>query len=139
MRIEWTPPLRRTTARRDDKSENAPEGRFSAALAEEQPAAPTTPPPTLNSIDGLLTLQEMPDALAGRRRRSVQRGTTMLDQLDDLRLGMLTGIFSREQLDRLSRISRTTRESVDDPRLAEVLDQIDLRVAVELAKLDGRL
>jgi class II flagellar assembly regulator FliX len=136
MRIEWTPPLRRTTARRDEKSDAASGEKFAEALGADQPAAPTKAAPPPAAVDALLSLQEMPDALAGRRR-AVQRGQTLLDRLEDLRLGLLAGIVPRERLDELAKLSRTARETVDDPRLAQLLDEIDLRVAVELAKLDG--
>ena len=136
MRIEWTPPLRRTTARRDEKSDGASGDKFAAALGGDQPAAPASGAPPAAAVDALLSLQEMPDALAGRRR-AVQRGQTLLDRLEELRLGLLAGIVPRERLDELARLSRTAREAVDDSRLAQLLDDIDLRVAVELAKLDG--
>jgi hypothetical protein len=137
MRIEWTTPVRRTTARRgDDKTDAAQGEKFSASLAGEPAAAPATPAPALNSLDGLLTVQEVPDPLAVRRR-VVQRGDSLLDRLEDLRLGLLAGSVSRERLDELARLAGSARESVADPHLAQVLDEIDLRVAVELAKLDA--
>jgi hypothetical protein len=138
MRIDWTPPLRRTQGRRDDKADAAGEPRFSEALAgdaEPPPTPATTAASGVGPVDGLLALQEIPDALAGRRR-AVQRGTLLLDRLDELRLGLLAGMLPRERLDDLARLARTAREGVDDPRLSLILDDIDLRVAVELAKLD---
>lgn len=135
MRIEWTQPLRRTTARRDGKTDPASGEKFAEALAGEHPAAPPSAPPPLNPVDMLLSVQEMPDALAGRKR-ALQRGNSLLDQLEELRLGLLAGIFPRERLGELARLARTARDAVEDPRLATVLDEIDLRVAVELAKLD---
>ena len=135
MRIEGTPPLRRTTTRRDEKAEAADGEHFASALSGEPPAAPVAPTPNLNPVDALLSLQEIPDALAGRRR-AVQRGHALLDQLEELRLGLLAGILPRERLEALARLARTAREAVDLPRLAQLLDEIDLRVAVELAKLD---
>jgi len=59
----------------------------------------------------------------------------MLDRLDDIRLGLLTGTVSKERLSELSRLARVRRAEVDDPRLVEVLDEIELRAEVELAKL----
>ena len=135
MRIEWSPPLRRTTARRDDKTDASSGEKFALSLQGEQPAAPASAPPAISSVDALLSVQEMPDALAGRRR-AVQRGNSLLDRLEELRLGLLAGALPRERLDELARLARTARDRVDDPRLNQVLDEIDLRVAVELAKLD---
>jgi len=134
MRVEWTPPLRRSTARRDDKTGIADGEKFASALQEEPPAQAPAAPPKLNPLDALLSLQELPDALAGRRR-AVQRGSSLLDRLEDLRLGLLAGIVPRERLQQLAELAQSARDGVDDPRLAELLDQIDLRVAVELAKL----
>ena len=134
MRIEWTPPVRRSAGRRDDKGDSTDEGKFSSALQEEAPPAATSSAPKLNPLDALLSLQELPDALAGRRR-AVQRGNSLLDRLEDLRLGLLAGIVPRERLHQLAALAQSARDTVDDPRLAELLDHIDLRVAVELAKL----
>ncbi|HXY99727.1 MAG TPA: flagellar assembly protein FliX [Stellaceae bacterium] len=135
MRIEWTQPLRRATTRRDGKTDPASGEKFAAALSGEQAAAPPSAPPPLSPVELLLSVQEVPDALAGRRR-AVQRGNSLLDRLEELRLGLLAGIIPRERLSELARLARTARETVDDPHLAALLDEIDLRVAVELAKLD---
>ena len=136
MRIEWNPPLRRTAAvRREGKADAAQGGPFSSALANDQPPTPTTSPAPFSSLDALLTVQEIPDAVAGRRR-AVQRGDALLDRLEDVRVALLTGVLPRERLEQLSRLARTSRDSITDPRLSAVLDEIDLRVAVELAKLD---
>ena len=138
MRIEWTPPLRRAAARRDGKTDAAAEDSFASALEGEPATPPPAPPTAVGTISGLLTVQEVPDQL-GRRRRAVQRGDALLDRLDELRLGLLAGRLPRHRLDELAQLARTARETVDDPRLALVLDEIDLRVAVELAKLDAGL
>jgi class II flagellar assembly regulator FliX len=136
MRIEWSPPVRRTaTVRREGKADAARSGPFTTAVASDQPPTPAAPPATVSSLDTLLTVQEIPDALAARRR-AVQRGDALLDRLEDVRLALLTGVLSRERLEQLSRLARTSRDGIADPRLNAVLDEIDLRVAVELAKLD---
>ncbi len=134
MRIEWNPALRRTSSKRDEKTDATSGEKFAAALAGEQPAAPAGSTPALNLVDVLLTAQELPDPLTGRRR-AVQRGNTLLDRLDELRHGLLAGVLPRDRLDELARMAKSARETVDDPRLVEILDDIDLRVAVELAKL----
>ncbi len=136
MRIEWDPPLQRTKARREDKSEAPADDRFASALAGGPPIAAPATAANLSGIGGLLSVQELPDALAGRRR-AIQRGNALLDRLEDLRLGLLSGIVSREQIEELARLSRTARMQVDDARLGVVLDEVDLRVAVELAKLEA--
>jgi hypothetical protein len=136
MRIEWTPPLRRTaTVRRESKAGAPNDGPFATALSAEQPPAPAAAPTTVSALDTLLTVQEIPDTIAGRRR-AVQRGDALLDRLEDVRLALLTGVLPRERLEQLARLAGTSRATITDPRLSAVLDEIDLRVAVELAKLD---
>ncbi len=136
MRIEWTPPLRRTAAVRREGKVDAPQsGPFATALSGDPPPTPAAAPTTVSALDALLTVQEIPDATAGRRR-AVQRGDALLDRLEDVRLALLTGVLPRERLEQLSRLAGTSRAAVTDPRLSAVLDEIDLRVAVELAKLD---
>ena len=136
MRIEWTPPLRRTAAvRRESKAGASQDGPFATALSGGQPPTPAAAPTTVSALDALLTVQEIPDATAGRRR-AVQRGEALLDRLEDVRLALLTGVLPRERLEELSRLARTNRAAITDPRLNAILDDIDLRVAVELAKLD---
>lgn len=84
-------------------------------------------------IDSLLAVQEMGDALDSQSRAR-QRGNEILDRLDELRHGLLMGSLTRNQIENLARLVRLQRETISDPRLAEILDQIELRAEVELAK-----
>jgi hypothetical protein len=56
-----------------------------------------------------------------RRRRAIRRGSGLLDRLDELKL---------------ARDLREEREEGAEPGLKAVLDQIDLRASVELAKAE---
>ena len=102
------------------------EASASRSVASAGPAA---------AIDSLLALQEVPGAgeNAARARR---RGYDLLDQLDRLRHALLDGRLGRAELDRLSRLVRDRREQEVDPGLASVLADIEVRAAVELAKLE---
>jgi len=133
MRIEGSPPVQGTTPRRDVRAPNGGSD-FASSMASEAPP-PATSAATLTSINGLFALQEVADELSGRRRAAV-RGNALLDRLEDLRLALLSGHMPRELLLRLRDMAREHGPAVDDPKLAEVLAEIELRVAVELAKLD---
>lgn len=93
-----------------------------------------TAPPT--PVDALIALQEVPDALTGHRR-AVMRGASMLDLLDEVRVGLLSGIIPRGRLRSLLDALKGRRESIEDPRLAQLIDEIELRASVELAKLSA--
>jgi len=134
MRIESKPPTVPASRATRAKSGSESGVEFSAGLSEEQPASAPAAARPLSPVDGLFALQEMPDALA-ERRRAVRRAGTLLDRLDDIRLALLSGSLPLSQIAELQRVIASARGALDDPRLIEVLDEIDLRAQVELAKL----
>ena len=82
-----------------------------------------------------MALQAVPDATE-RRRRSARRGGRLLDGLAEIQLALLDGALSASVLTSLGAELRMAREATDDPGLESVLAQIELRAAVELAKLE---
>ena len=88
-------------------------------------------------VSALMALQGVEDATE-RRRRAIRRGGGLLDRLDELKLMMLAGQDGVGVLNTLARAVREERPDCADPGLDAVLDQIDLRAAVELAKADMR-
>ena len=85
------------------------------------------------SISGILGVQEVDDALH-HASKGKMRAEDILDRLEDLRLEILTGAISRDKLLQLSHVVSSRRGEVTDPRLVEILNEIDLRAQVELAK-----
>jgi Class II flagellar assembly regulator len=134
MRIESKPPTVPTSRRRDAASGSGSGPDFSVGVSEDQAASAPAAARPMSSVDGLFLLQELPDALA-ERRRAVKRAGSLLDRLDELRLALLTGNLPMSQIAELQRVVASTRGTLDDPRLLEVLDEIELRARVELAKL----
>jgi hypothetical protein len=85
----------------------------------------------------LIAAQAAEDPLEGRTRRRMQdRAEKVLDALDDVHRGLLSGSLSTVQMERIAQSVTSRREKVNDPRLVEILDQVDLRAQVELAKLE---
>jgi hypothetical protein len=68
------------------------------------------------------------------RRRAVKYGRRALDALDELKLGLLSGSLDQTTLLRLKSAATDLKDGSGDPQLDQVLAEIDLRVAVELAK-----
>ncbi|GLQ57320.1 hypothetical protein GCM10010862_45790 [Devosia nitrariae] len=83
-------------------------------------------------IDVLLALQAVGDATEGRRR-AVKRGRTLLDVLEEMRADLLAGRVEPAALDRLVGVLADAREAAS-PQIDALLDDIELRVRVELAK-----
>lgn len=92
----------------------------------------TAMPTGVSGIEGLLALQAVGDPL-DRRRRKVRRGQGLLDQLESLRHDLLVGRVSPARLDAMLDLLAEARER-DEPELDSLLDDIELRVRVELAK-----
>jgi hypothetical protein len=90
----------------------------------------------VGSLDALIALQEVGGPLE-RRRRATGRASRILDALDDLKLELLAGGLTPALVEALARAVRDQRALTDDPRLEGVLDEIETRAAVELAKLEG--
>lgn len=88
----------------------------------------------VSNMDSLLALQEVPDA-ADNATRGRQRGERVLARLEDLRDGLLAGRMAADTVRRLADEVAAARAEVEDQRLADILDEIDLRAQVELAKL----
>ena len=90
----------------------------------------------IGQLDALLSIQENADSTSEEAaKRGRQRAAQILDQLDQVRVGLLTGSIPLSTLQQLSRTIQSHRDNVIDPKLAELLDEIDLRAQVELAKL----
>lgn len=104
---------------------------------EPAAAGRASAPASLGSVDALLALQEL-DGPLERRRRAVKRGRRILDELDAVKLGVLSGEVAPETLAKLTDAIREQRGATGDPDLEGVLDQIETRAAVELAKREMR-
>lgn len=115
----------------------APAEGFAEALEGESAAATPAGVQGLSStlsVGSLLALQgENQDE---QEKRAKARGEDLLRQLELLRLDLLTGAIPRSHLTGLAQTVKTAREQTFDPRLNEILDEIELRAAVELAKYD---
>ncbi|MCK1422262.1 flagellar assembly protein FliX [Bradyrhizobium sp. 182] len=91
-------------------------------------------PKAAANIDALLALQGVEEDPVARRKRSVARGKTALDVLDDLKMGLLSGNLDASTVMRLRDAAANLKSSSGDPGLDSVLSEIELRVEVELAK-----
>lgn len=88
-------------------------------------------------VSALMALQGVEGPME-RRRRAIRRGGGLLDRLEELKLALLSGETGEAALERLTRGLREERTDDDDAGLNAVLDQIDLRASVELAKAELR-
>ena len=98
-------------------------------------AGPVVAASGVMGMDALLALQEVGNPLE-RRRRAVGRAGRILDELERLKIALLDGEVTVNDLERLTRAVRDARDRTDDPELEAVLEEVEMRAAVELAKLE---
>lgn len=123
--------IRRRKPRQDSHSQG-----FSVDRPDEETSdAPVVKAPALSPVGALLALQEV-DGYLNDPQQATRRGHYLLDRLEDIRHALLAGAIPRDRLRSLVEAAREQRPAVEDPRLAEILAEIELRAAVELAKLD---
>jgi len=94
--------------------------------AQAQAAAPTA------GIDALLALQAVEDPLFAKKK-AIRRGNALLDTLEGIKADLLMGQVSEGRLNQLMALVGQARER-GLPGLDHLLDDIELRARVELAK-----
>jgi len=110
-------------------------GSFSVSDTQETQGGIVAGPGPIAALDSILMLQGMDDSTDGRAKGQAH-GEHLLNLLDAVRDGLLAGGIPRSTLNKLA-VAVTRRHDVfADPKLQDVLDQIELRAHVELAKLE---
>jgi len=131
-------PKESAAGRKKSKASGADSG-FAERVREAQVAeatAPVTDSANVGAVDSVFALQEVPDATDEHARAALRDyGRDVLDRLDELRIGILNGAFSKDRLADLARNLRKNRQNSTDVRLNEIIHEIELRAEVEIAKL----
>ena len=102
--------------------------------ASEASGADTTQ--SIAHLDALLAAQEAEDPTQkSAKKRVYVRADTVLDKLEDVRLKMLGGNLTVGHMIDVADVVASHREKIDDPTLTAIMDEIDLRAQVEIAKI----
>ncbi|MEM9684791.1 MAG: flagellar assembly protein FliX [Pseudomonadota bacterium] len=136
MKVETSRSVR-TQGRPSTAKTAAPNGDFAKAMdtaSAPGSAAGLSGTGAVGGINALLSLQTV-DSATDRDDRARDRARGILDELEELRLDLLTGHVSADRLQHIVRLLSRPRDHVHDRRLSELLDDVDLRAQVELAKL----
>lgn len=138
MKITGPGPISPTPSRPSRLSRDGKGTAFSQEIPEEtSAAAPSMTGSPVGGIEGILSVQEVPDATQGRSR-GLARANDVLERLDEIRHDLLLGAIPKGRLVALRQQVHEMRSSgntLRDPRLSAILEEIDLRASVELAKL----
>ena len=93
----------------------------------------------VSSVAGVIQAQSVDDKSENlnKRKRTVKYGEELLDRLEEIRIALIKGIIPKERLYQLSQKlrQRNVEEINADPKLRYIIEEIEVRVEVELAKL----
>lgn len=135
MKVEPNGPVRAAGGANSRRGAAAASSRFAVDSGTTSSAATLSGPQPLASVSSVLAVQGANDPTDGRSR-GLNRGRSLIERLDEIRIGLLTEGIPRNSLRALAVELRRSRSACADPKLAEVLDEIELRAMVELAKYD---
>lgn len=106
-----------------------------SGVEEAQGVESASPIAAMSGIGGLLGAQEVSEDDI-QRRKAQKRGKLTLDALAELRDALIIGTLPISTVRALETIVAQERGTTTDPVLNGILDEIELRAAVEVAKLE---
>lgn len=139
MKIDGTKPNNEITKKKDAQKTASGNGAFKSLIdgggGTLDPVAGTTTA-NIASVDALLMAQAAEDpAQQKAQKRMRERANTLLDRLSDLKMAILTGQVTIGHMVSIADVAALHREKITDPELSALLDEVDLRAQIELAKL----
>ena len=137
MRVSNVDAGRRSQSARRSTGASAGNSRFADHLqCSAAEAGADVERPMVFAVGSVLPAQEVASAGDESSRARTQRyGEDILERLDELHLAILTGSVPAERVVRLAQMLRANRRLTDDPRLRSIVEEIELRAEVEIAKL----
>jgi len=136
MEIKGTGRVETSAIKRKSSASGASAGGFTVSDTAESHAQIVAGPGPIAALDSILMLQGLDDSTQGKSK-GLAHGEQLLDLLDSVRDGLLAGGIPRATLNKLAAAVTRRHEVFADPKLQDVLDQIELRAHVELAKLEA--
>ncbi|RED52454.1 flagellar assembly protein FliX [Aestuariispira insulae] len=144
MKVDGPSSTRATSAsKKASKAKKSGGAGFASALndtgSEEQSASSLSGAAPASGLDALLALQQVDDATAGEggqgnNAQGQAWGEELLERLEDIRTGLLLGVIPQHRLQQLADSVSKKQGDVTDPRLSDILSEIEVRARVELAK-----
>lgn len=104
------------------------------AVPEAPPEAATASPTAIGSVASLGPLLAVQAYDQQERQQGLSYGGFLLESLGQLHLALLSGQSEAALLEKLPSLAQSLRPQIADARLMEILDEIELRIAVERSK-----
>ena len=130
---------RTTSSRKSKKVDGTSSESFSQTLKDAAETARTGVSAGVTGVastNSIISIQEISGSMDERSKGlMLTYGDDLLDRLEELRLCLLDGVIPKDDLAELAHRMREKKQSSDDPVLTEIIEEIELRAEVEIAKL----
>ena len=135
MKVDQTRRNSLSGVKRSSVSRGVANSDFDSLLISEQKIDAVAATNRISSVDAVVGLQEITGDNTDERGAK-NRANLILDKLEDIRMGLLMGQIPKSNLEELSKILILARENSIDSNLSEIIEDIELRAKIELAKLE---
>ena len=135
MKVDQTRRNSLASVKRSSGNRGVESSDFDSLLISEQKIDSVAATNRISSVDAVVGLQEITGDNTDERGAK-NRANLILDKLEDIRMGLLMGQIPKSNLEELSKILIVARENSIDSNLLQVIEDIELRAKIELAKLE---
>ena len=135
MKVDQTRRNSLASVKRSSGNRGVASSDFDSLLISEQKIDAVAATNRISSVDAVVGLQEITGDNTDERGAK-NRANLILDKLEDIRMGLLLGQIPKTNLEELSKILILARENSIDSNLSEIIEDIELRAKIELAKLE---
>jgi hypothetical protein len=144
MKVSKTRTASTTSTKKARKSAPTDGAAFANHLSgvKESPGdlAPADEVSGVTAVGSILAAQEVDEDNGQKSRQVMQKyGADILDRLDEIQRDLLVGAIPKDRLTNLAQTLRAKKAGIDDPALLRIIDEIELRAEVELAKYTRKI
>jgi len=142
MRVDGPKSSSEVNKKKDAKKTSSGDGAFGALVngggtSAASGAGASSMTSNIAGLDALLMAQAADDPMQGKAKRQMrERAEGILDKLNELKMAMMSKRVTIGHMVSIADVVASHRDTINDPELSSILDEIDLRAHVELAKLN---
>ena len=131
MKVEGPNKSQNTSqSKKKDKASSSDSSFGDYLVGNTKSAGASSATQSIAKIDALLAVQSAEDPAEKKAKKQ------MIIRADKIRIALLTGNLTIGHLLDVADVVSSHREVINDPQLSALLDEIDLRAQIELAKLN---
>lgn len=139
MKVTGTKSVKQTAPQKKSAVRSVDGPSFADRLKETSNKDSTVDAPAevapVSGVGAILAAQEVGGSADERANKlAVRYGGDILDHLEEIQRDLLLGAIPKDRLTNLARLLHHKKSEVTDPRLLRLIDEIELRAEVEIAK-----